>query len=74
MARKRNPLSEQVTAVTDIVSRHPVATAAVAGIAAAGVGALLCSRRGRDDEPEGQRLRDRPTGEVSFVDDGVQGY
>lgn len=69
MPRKRNLFAGEV-----VVSRAAAAAVAAAGLAAAGIGALLWRRRRRDETNDGQQLRDRPTGEVNFVDDGVQGY
>ena len=55
-------------------SRHPAAKVAVASVAAAAAaGAFLWSRRDRG-EAQNPKPRRRPKGEVTFVDDGVQGY
>ena len=55
-------------------TRHPGAAAAVAGLAAAGVGAFVWSRRGWKEVPEKRVERRDGEPEVTFVDDGVQGY
>lgn len=69
MAKRSKPVSEQR------FTGAAVASAAVAGAAAAGVGAFLWSRRGRTDDSEDSPPPQRDVdGEVSFVDDGVQGY
>ena len=56
-------------------TRHPAAAAAVAGLAAASVGAFLWNRRTRGEEtPDKSVVRRDNEAEPTFIDDGVQGY
>ena len=54
--------------------RNPLVAAAAGGLAATGIGALLRRWRNRKETPDKPTPRRDANGEVTFVDDGIQGY